>query len=69
MAESKDKAAGSGYTEPRPEQKSGEGKDLGQEQTETLREVEWNKRKGSQADPDADTETERNERAAERADK
>lgn len=63
MADSKDKATGSGYTEPRPEQKHGEGKDLGQQQTETLNEAEWNQREGSQADPGADTETERAERA------
>ena len=40
----------SGYTEPRPEQKSGEGQDLGQQQTETLNEADWNQRKGSEAD-------------------
>lgn len=41
----------SGYVEPRPEQKEGGGQDLGQKQEETLREADWNKREGSEADP------------------
>ena len=40
----------SGYVEPRPEQKSGEGQDLGQKQTETLNEADWNQREGSEAE-------------------
>ena len=40
----------SGYVEPRPEQKSGEGQDVGQKQTETLNEADWNQREGSEAE-------------------
>ena len=50
------KSSDSGYTEPRPEQKSGEGQDLGQKQAETLNNADWNQRKGSEADPDRDPE-------------
>lgn len=34
----------SGYVEPRPEQKRGEGQDLGQKQAETLKDADWNQR-------------------------
>ena len=37
-------AGPSGYIEPRPEQKSGEGEDLGQKQAEDLKDAEWNQR-------------------------
>lgn len=50
--ETETETTGSGYTEPRPEQKSGEGQDLGQKQAETLNEADWNKREGSEADQD-----------------
>jgi hypothetical protein len=35
----------SGYVEPRPEQKSGEGEDLGQKQAEDLKDADWNQRR------------------------
>lgn len=45
-----------------------ETKDLGQRQAEDLNNADWNKREGSQADPQADTEDERREKAAGDAD-
>lgn len=46
------KSENPGYVEPRPEQKSGKGQDLGQRQAETLNEADWNQREGSEADPE-----------------
>ena len=41
-----------------------ERKDLGQQQAEDLNNADWNQREGSQADPQAETEEEREENAA-----
>ena len=39
-------------------------RDLGQRQAEDLNDADWNQREGSQADPQAETEEEREENAA-----
>ena len=39
-------------------------RDVGQRQAEDLNDADWNQREGSQADPDAETETERQKKAA-----
>jgi hypothetical protein len=49
-----------GYTEPRPEQKRGEGQDLGQKQADTLNDADWNQK---DADAEQDAEQERRQRA------